>query len=188
MLFRSAKISSRPGQSGRCDGYVLEGKELDFYIKKMQKKERQPKPLIECEVPIVLHKEGRLRARHTEVPGEVREQRVLQMKDWARFTNRRNRDEIWHLDKVLISQAKALEELKHESEPLYNAAVQFDPDLLDIELRGPCVTPPIEKYLQDGEYKDVTQSYKVIYEDTETFMKSLLMRKRTKKKKQEDDD
>lgn len=24
-----AKISSRPGQSGRCDGYVLEGKELE---------------------------------------------------------------------------------------------------------------------------------------------------------------
>ena len=33
-----ACISSRPGQSGRCDGYVLEGKELEFYVKKMQKK------------------------------------------------------------------------------------------------------------------------------------------------------
>lgn len=30
-----ACISSRPGQSGRCDGYVLEGKELEFYQKKM---------------------------------------------------------------------------------------------------------------------------------------------------------
>jgi small subunit ribosomal protein S8e len=35
-----ACISSRPGQCGRCDGYVLEGKELDFYIKKMQKKSK----------------------------------------------------------------------------------------------------------------------------------------------------
>ena len=26
-----AAISSRPGQSGRCDGYVLEGDELTFY-------------------------------------------------------------------------------------------------------------------------------------------------------------
>ncbi|CAG9466205.1 unnamed protein product [Pedinophyceae sp. YPF-701] len=33
-----ACISSRPGQCGRCDGYVLEGKELEFYLKKMQKK------------------------------------------------------------------------------------------------------------------------------------------------------
>jgi hypothetical protein len=29
---------SRPGQCGRVDGYVLEGKELEFYAKKMQKK------------------------------------------------------------------------------------------------------------------------------------------------------
>lgn len=33
-----ACISSRPGQSGRCDGYILEGKELEFYTKKMLKK------------------------------------------------------------------------------------------------------------------------------------------------------
>ena len=33
-----ACISSRPGQSGRCDGYILEGKELDFYAKKIEKK------------------------------------------------------------------------------------------------------------------------------------------------------
>lgn len=29
-----ARLSSRPGQSGRADGYILEGKELDFYMKK----------------------------------------------------------------------------------------------------------------------------------------------------------
>jgi len=33
-----AKISSRPGQSGRCDGYILEGKELAFYLRMMHKK------------------------------------------------------------------------------------------------------------------------------------------------------
>ena len=33
-----AVISSRPGQTGRADGYVLEGKELEFYIKKSAKK------------------------------------------------------------------------------------------------------------------------------------------------------
>jgi len=33
-----AVIASRPGQSGRADGYILEGKELDFYTKKMAKK------------------------------------------------------------------------------------------------------------------------------------------------------
>lgn len=33
-----AKITSRPGQTGRCDGYILEGPELAFYQKQMQKK------------------------------------------------------------------------------------------------------------------------------------------------------
>lgn len=33
-----ACIASRPGQCGRADGYILEGKELEFYLKKMQKK------------------------------------------------------------------------------------------------------------------------------------------------------
>jgi len=33
-----ACVSSRPGQSGRCDGYLLEGKELEFYLRRMQKK------------------------------------------------------------------------------------------------------------------------------------------------------
>ena len=33
-----ACISSRPGQCGRADGYLLEGKELEFYQKRVEKK------------------------------------------------------------------------------------------------------------------------------------------------------
>lgn len=33
-----ACITSRPGQTGRADGYLLEGRELEFYIKKLEKK------------------------------------------------------------------------------------------------------------------------------------------------------
>ncbi|CAK9139720.1 unnamed protein product [Ilex paraguariensis] len=33
-----ACISSRPGQCGRADGYILEGKELEFYMRKLQRK------------------------------------------------------------------------------------------------------------------------------------------------------
>ena len=32
-----ALISSRPGQSGRCDGYILEGEELAFYQRAIRK-------------------------------------------------------------------------------------------------------------------------------------------------------
>lgn len=46
-LFQSgrllAAISSRPGQCGRADGYLLEGKELEFYTKAVQKKKKAGK-------------------------------------------------------------------------------------------------------------------------------------------------
>lgn len=35
-----AIITSRPGQVGRADGYILEGKELEFYQKKIEKKKK----------------------------------------------------------------------------------------------------------------------------------------------------
>ncbi|RHY09843.1 hypothetical protein DYB25_003623 [Aphanomyces astaci] len=36
-----AAISSRPGQSGRADGYILEGKELEFYQRKLATKKQK---------------------------------------------------------------------------------------------------------------------------------------------------
>ena len=36
-----ACISSRPGQSGRADGYILEGEELKFYQKKIESKKKK---------------------------------------------------------------------------------------------------------------------------------------------------
>merc|ERR1712004_212603 len=33
-----AAIYSRPGQCGRSDGYILEGKELEFYLRKIKSK------------------------------------------------------------------------------------------------------------------------------------------------------
>jgi len=38
-----AAISSRPGQCGRCDGYILEGKELEFYQRQLAKKKKGQK-------------------------------------------------------------------------------------------------------------------------------------------------
>lgn len=34
----AACIASRPGQCGRADGYILEGKELEFYSRKIKAK------------------------------------------------------------------------------------------------------------------------------------------------------
>ena len=38
-----ARISSRPGQTGRADGYILEGKELEFYQRMMHQKKGKKK-------------------------------------------------------------------------------------------------------------------------------------------------
>ena len=50
----------------------------------MEKKDRLPKPLVECEIPIQLHQERSERLRGIEVSAEEAEARVLDMKDWAR--------------------------------------------------------------------------------------------------------
>jgi len=36
-----AKITSRPGQCGRADGYILEGEELAFYQKKIEERKKK---------------------------------------------------------------------------------------------------------------------------------------------------
>jgi small subunit ribosomal protein S8e len=38
-----AAIASRPGQVGKADGYILEGKELDFVSKKLAAKTTKKK-------------------------------------------------------------------------------------------------------------------------------------------------
>ena len=35
-----ACVGSRPGQCGRVDGYILEGKELEFYARKIEQKRK----------------------------------------------------------------------------------------------------------------------------------------------------
>mmetsp|Transcript_7 Transcript_7/g.18 ORF Transcript_7/g.18 Transcript_7/m.18 type:complete len:203 (-) Transcript_7:172-780(-) len=36
-----AILTSKPGQVGRADGYILEGEELDFYVKKIEQRKKK---------------------------------------------------------------------------------------------------------------------------------------------------
>merc|ERR1740121_2090589 len=54
-----AAIASRPGQCGRCDGYVLEGEELTFYKRKLEKKKKARAKRMPCPM-----RKGRAFARH----------------------------------------------------------------------------------------------------------------------------
>lgn len=64
------------------------------------------------------------------------------------------------VENALEAQREALEELKLESEELYQAALKPDPTLFPFTQEGPTHTPPIAKYeAPDGKYSDVTKVY-----------------------------
>jgi len=154
----------------------------------MEKKDRLPKPLMECEVLPSLHKERSERKRGTVPSEKEEEERILALKDWSHYSYIRHHNELWKQDRIYLTQQTALSELKKESSELYEHAISMDPDLIPFSFQGPVATPPIQGYLQDGEYKETTQTFKVIYEDTEAFLKTLLAKQRKKKKKTEDED
>ena len=78
----------------------------------MEKKDRQPKPLIECEVPLTLLRETVERTRAIVLTEELKEERIHLEKDWSRFAHNRHRNELWKQDRILLSQQLALDELK----------------------------------------------------------------------------
>lgn len=64
------------------------------------------------------------------------------------------------LDTLILAQEKALQELRFESEELYQEAIQPDFRLLPFVAQGPVSTPPIENYESpDGEYLDISKKW-----------------------------
>lgn len=64
------------------------------------------------------------------------------------------------VDNLLLSQQKALQELRLESEELYQEAIQPDVQLLPFTAQGPVATPSIEKYdSPDGEYLNISKKW-----------------------------
>lgn len=64
------------------------------------------------------------------------------------------------LDKVLNAQTKALQELRFESEELYQQAIQPDIGMIPFTSTGPVQTPPLKDYEYiDGDYNNVTKKF-----------------------------
>jgi large subunit ribosomal protein L40 len=55
---------------------------------------------------------------------EQQEERALLMKEWARYKHAERLRDLQLVDKVMNSQQKALDELRAESEELYQEAIQ----------------------------------------------------------------
>lgn len=64
------------------------------------------------------------------------------------------------IESMIASQHRALEELKAESQDLYDAAIELDMSLLSLEVTGPTRTPPIPNYdVPDGDYFDISKKW-----------------------------
>jgi large subunit ribosomal protein L40 len=109
-------------------------------------------------IPISLN---RVRARRLpQLPTEVTDARWRLVKEWGAFKLEQVRNEKIFYEKMKNSQQRALDELKIESEELYEAAIKIDRDLIPYVAQGPTETPPIENYrCPDGDYIDVSRKW-----------------------------
>ncbi|KAK2582652.1 hypothetical protein KPH14_004931 [Odynerus spinipes] len=108
---------------------------LEKTIRRLEKSSRQLKPISELEIPLFLKIE-------------------------KEYKHKQHINDVQTIDKFISSQYKALNELRAESEELYNEAIQIDLSFLPYATKGPYHTPPIENYdSPDGEYIDLTQKY-----------------------------
>lgn len=97
----------------------------------------------------------------TRLSEEQKEYRALLQKDWARYQRQQHLELHRICLKIRQSQERALNELRAESEVLYQAAIQPDEILLPITIKGPTYTPPIKNY-------DVPAEYLFLFDSTTT--------------------
>ena len=81
------------------------------------------------------------------VDGEEQEKRVLLLKEWSRFRNRKHRDELKKLQEIISTRELALRELKKVSLWHYEEAIKTDESLFPLNLQGPTETPPVVDYI-----------------------------------------
>ncbi|KAM5193495.1 large ribosomal subunit protein mL40 [Mantella aurantiaca] len=134
----------------------------DRIKKKLKRLERIPAefiPIEDFESSPKFLEESRIRPT-PKLSIEEQERRALLMKKWTRVKHEEHKAEQRSIETLLEAQRKALDELRLESEELYQAAVRCDPGLFPLDNEGPCHTAPILKYNPpDGKYNDTTKVY-----------------------------
>lgn len=130
--------------------------------KRLKKLEKVPPELIPIEdfiTPVKCLDETRERSA-PRLSFEESERRALLLKEWSLFKQKQHMAEVEAVECALKAQREALEELKLESEELYQAALKPDPLLFPFTHEGPAYTPPKAGYeAPDGKYNDITKVY-----------------------------
>ncbi|CAH0550494.1 unnamed protein product [Brassicogethes aeneus] len=134
-------------------------KKIEKQIRRLEKNARQLKPIQECEVSLAILDDRSKRERNLPaLSGEIVEKRILLEKKWALFKREQHLKDIQLIDRIGYSQQRAMDELRNESEELYQEALQIDFQLLPFSSQGPVETPPIKDYQPpDGDYQDISK-------------------------------
>lgn len=91
---------------------------------------------------------------------EIKEQRAMLIKEWSKYRNEQKMADLQQLDQLYLAQTKALNELRAESEDLYQEAIQPDLSFIPFYAKAPVATPPMDKYdSPDGEYTDISKKW-----------------------------
>ncbi|UJR20919.1 hypothetical protein I4U23_024028 [Adineta vaga] len=130
-------------------------------ISKLEKFKLQLKPIHEYESERRILKELDVRKRSpSELTSEETTQRLMLNRDWAKHKHKQHQQEINLISRALKSQENALEQLKQESEQLYEQAIQVDTKLIPYIRRGPLYSLPNPSYdAPDGDYFDTTNYF-----------------------------
>jgi len=130
-------------------------------IRKLERSEKQLKPIDECEVPLPVVENFRQRERRLpQLPTEVVNARWRIQKEWCRYRFDQVVAEVQMFHRMTRSQEKALAQLRLESEELYWAAVDTDSALIPYSAQGPVETAAFEDYhMPDGDYIDISKKW-----------------------------
>ncbi|KAJ8924485.1 hypothetical protein NQ315_007282 [Exocentrus adspersus] len=136
-------------------------KKIEKQIRRLEKNARQLKPIDECEVSLQILDERDKRVRHLpSVSPEVLDKRAKIEKSWCQYKQQQHLADVQMLDRVSFAEQKALDELRKESEELYQQAIQPDFYFIPFSCQGPVETLPIENYdVPDGDYVDVSKKW-----------------------------
>ncbi|XP_043255194.1 39S ribosomal protein L40, mitochondrial isoform X2 [Colletes gigas] len=136
-------------------------KKLEKQIRRLQRHVKQLKPLNEINVPTELIEQKEERSRPlTPLSIQEIERRSLLIKEWSKYKHREWKKDVHVMESIMLSQEKALNELKAASEELYKKAIETDDSFLPYSAVGPVHNPPINDYdSPDGVYINITTKY-----------------------------
>lgn len=114
-------------------------------IAKMERLPAKKIPVTDFEINAEWKEKNRQR-KVTDLSEEERQEQVLLLKQWSKYTMFEKMKEEYKLKKLMSMQKRALKELHRVSPHLYNQAIKIDPNQIGFKYRGPVQSLPRRGY------------------------------------------